>query len=528
MWRYLRAVLPSITRAGTAPIALCRGGAGTVFPHIQSFSSLSANYRLISSKSIHDLVFGGRIRAFDHALPLNTARRALHVPVASPLPLLPVHARSALRRLTHLHPKVNTPATRRFLRPISTSAGVSSTSPLVAGLSDSARRAITLWVGGAAAWVFTMVVLGGVTRLTRSGLSMTDWKFTGEKPPSTEEEWLVEFSRYQQSPEFQKVNSSMTVDEFKFIYWMEWAHRMWGRGLGVYFAIPFAYFASRGQLNAALTRRLLIIFGAGGAQGFIGWWMVKSGLEHPPQEWDVPRVSPYRLATHLTSAFAIYAALLWTTLTLAMPTPLAATIEGSAVPTTLRVLRGRALPLTGLVALTAFSGAYVAGMDAGHAYNDFPFMNGDLIPVRDYFVMEPLWRNFFESTAAVQFNHRVLALTTLGSVGAFFFGAQQLGLKTLPKSVRLPATGMLHMTLVQVALGIATLMWHVPVELGSAHQAGALTLLSLALATLHGVRASPVLNLSTLLSRGPLLVMPAAVVVGLGTGLMGVARATKE
>jgi len=395
-------------------------------------------------------------------------------------------------------------------------ASVPGVSAVVAGMSDPARKWVSWWLGGASAWVFTLVVLGGVTRLTRSGLSMTDWKFSGERPPSTQEEWLEEFAKYKESPEFKRVNTSMTVEEFKFIYWMEWAHRMWGRGLGLYFLAPFTLFLAKRWLTPPLTRRLLAIFAAGGAQGLIGWWMVKSGLEEPPKEWDTPRVSPYRLATHLTSAFAIFTALFWTFLTLRSPAPLMTKVDLAGAQA-MRAVRRRALPLAGLISLTAVSGAFVAGMDAGRAYNDFPFMNGQLVPTQEYFTSEPRWRNFFENTAAVQFDHRVLALTTLGAVGAFWASCRGL---PLPRPTRTLVSAMLHMTGLQVTLGIAALMTHVPVELGSLHQAGALTLFSITLALLHTLRASPTLSWSQALLPTALLLLPAAAAGGTGYGLL--------
>eukprot|EP00878_Enallax_costatus_P037227 GHUV01042035.1.p1 GENE.GHUV01042035.1~~GHUV01042035.1.p1 ORF type:complete len:295 (+),score=86.35 GHUV01042035.1:614-1498(+) len=162
------------------------------------------------------------------------------------------------------------------------SAAVKVVSPSIAlskGLPNSARKQLAWWLGGCSAWVFSMVVLGGVTRLTRSGLSMTDWKFTGERPPITQEEWLAEFAKYQQSPEFRLAHSHMSVEDFKFIYYMEWAHRMWGRILGLAFAVPATYFAARGYINGPLGKRLGICFLMGGAQGLVGWWMVRSGLQ---------------------------------------------------------------------------------------------------------------------------------------------------------------------------------------------------------------------------------------------------------
>nr|XP_033508477.1 cytochrome c oxidase assembly protein COX15 isoform X2 [Nicotiana tomentosiformis] len=223
-----------------------------------------------------------------------------------------------------------------------------------------ARKMVGIWLFASAAWVFSMVVLGGVTRLTRSGLSMTDWKFTGSLPPLTDEDWLIEFEKYKQSPEYKRVNKGMNIEDFKFIYWMEYAHRMWGRALGIMFALPFSYFLRKGYITVRLGLRLSGLFALGAGQGLIGWWMVKSGLEEPPSEYVEPRVSPYRLAAHLTSAFAIYCGLFWTALSVVMPEPPAeslAYVRGAAK------VKRLALPVGILVGITAISGAFVAGND---------------------------------------------------------------------------------------------------------------------------------------------------------------------
>jgi cytochrome c oxidase assembly protein subunit 15 len=155
-------------------------------------------------------------------------------------------------------------------------------------MSSGARKAVGWWLAGSAGWVFSMVVLGGVTRLTRSGLSMTEWKFTGERPPWSQADWEAEFAKYKASPEYRKINRGMSLEEFKFIYWMEYAHRMWGRILGLVFAGPAVYFAAKGYINKPLAKRLGLLFAMGGGQGLVGWWMVKSGLEEPSSEWDTP------------------------------------------------------------------------------------------------------------------------------------------------------------------------------------------------------------------------------------------------
>ncbi|XP_068643638.1 heme A synthase COX15 [Aristolochia californica] len=351
---------------------------------------------------------------------------------------------------------------------------------LVTG-GPQAQKKVGIWLFGCAAWVFSMVILGGVTRLTRSGLSMTDWKFTGSLPPLSEKDWLLEFEKYQESPEYRRVNKGMNIEDFKFIYWMEYAHRMWGRGLGVVFTLPFAYFLAKGFITQQLGLRLSALFTLGAAQGLIGWWMVKSGLEEPVSEHVQPRVSPYRLATHLTSAFAIYCGLLWTGLSVVFPEPpngSANWVHGAAK------VRKLALPVSMLVGITAVSGAFVAGNDAGHAYNTFPKMGDTWIP-DDVLSMEPLIRNFFENTSMVQLDHRILATSALLSIAGLRWATRKLDVHPAVQSVIRTAMGMAAL---QVTLGISTLLSYVPVSLASAHQAGAMTLLTLMILLTHTVR----------------------------------------
>lgn len=354
-----------------------------------------------------------------------------------------------------------------------------------------AQKMVGIWLFGSAAWVFSMVVLGGITRLTRSGLSMTDWKFSGGLPPMTDEEWLIEFEKYKQSPEYKRVNRGMSIGEFKFIYWMEYAHRMWGRALGVMFALPFSYFLRKGYITLGLGLRLSGLFALGAGQGMIGWWMVKSGLEEPPSEYVQPRVSPYRLAAHLTSAFVIYSGLFWTALSVVMPEPPAEClnwVKGAAK------VKRFAIPVSLIVGITAVSGAFVAGNDAGHAYNTFPMMGDTWIP-DEIFDLKPLSRNFFENTALVQLNHRILATATLISVSALWLATRKLNIHPAVKSLIGSTAGMAAL---QVTLGVSTLLSYVPVSLGTAHQAGALTLLTFMIMLNHTVRKPSVSLLKTL------------------------------
>ncbi|KAL5972341.1 Cytochrome c oxidase assembly protein cox15 [Asimina triloba] len=337
------------------------------------------------------------------------------------------------------------------------------------------QKMVGVWLFGCAAWVFSMVVLGGITRLTRSGLSMTDWKFTGRLPPLSEEQWHIEFDKYKQSPEYKRVNSGMSLEDFKFIYWMEYAHRMWGRGLGLVFALPYSYFLWKGYITRQLGLRLSALFALGAGQGLIGWWM------EPASEYVQPRVSPYRLAAHLTSAFVIYVGLLWTGMSVVMPEPPSGSLDWVRGAAKVQKL---AIPLSIVVGLTAVSGAFVAGNDAGHAYNTFPKMGDTWIP-DDVFSMEPLIRNFFENTSTVQLDHRILATMTLLSMGGLWWTTRKLDIHPAIKSIIGSTMGMVAL---QVTLGISTLLSYVPVSLASAHQAGALTLMTLMILLTHTVR----------------------------------------
>tara|TARA_B110001452_G_C15233339_1_gene427085 strand:+ start:99 stop:1457 length:1359 start_codon:yes stop_codon:yes gene_type:complete len=346
-------------------------------------------------------------------------------------------------------------------------------------------RAVGWWLIGTSVSVFAMVVVGGITRLTRSGLSMTDWRPTGKRWPRSELEWEAEFEQYKQFPEYQRLyagkGSTFGLADFKNIFFWEWAHRMFGRTIGLIYGLPLAYFALRGQIPRSLAPTLGGLLLLGGSQGLVGWWMVKSGLDSKlVDEIDggIPRVSPYRLATHLTCAFTIFSVLLYTGLGVLQPRcPTAST--AALLPLQLRVRL-----LAALVGVTAISGAFVAGMQAGYSFNTFPLMEGRLIP-EGYMELQPLYRNFFESTPSVQLHHRGLALTTLSSVTALWLYLQPM---PLPPQLRLATDALLLAAWAQVSLGVATLVNCVPVHLGSAHQAGALTLFSVVLFTLHSCR----------------------------------------
>jgi len=345
----------------------------------------------------------------------------------------------------------------------------------------STDRAIAAWLLVVAALVFAMVVLGGVTRLTESGLSIVDWQpLVGTVPPLSEADWIALFDRYKQFPEYQKVNVGMTLEGFQRIFWFEYAHRLLGRVIGVVFLVPFLYFLVRRRIAWAFVPRLALIFVLGGLQGALGWYMVKSGLV------DRPDVSAYRLAAHLGLAILIYLALVWTALGLRARRPLAVPMERHQ-----RRVFGGAVALLVVGFITMLAGAFVAGNDAGFAYNTFPDMEGRLVP-EDLFIYEPLWRNFFESVPLVQLNHRLLAyLTVLGALGLFIgSGAWRAG-STLSREARRVLMLVAALALAQFALGLATLLLVVPIPLAAAHQAGAMLLLTVLVWAVHALRLVP-------------------------------------
>ncbi len=330
----------------------------------------------------------------------------------------------------------------------------------------ASERQIATWLLVCCAILFALVVLGGVTRLTGSGLSITDWRpVTGALPPLSEQAWQQEFDLYRASPEYQKVNRGMSLDEFKVIYGYEWAHRLLARLLGLAFALPLAWFWMRGRIPPRLRWQLLGILGLGMLQGYMGWFMVKSGLV------DIPRVSPYRLGAHLALALLIYAAMFWLALGLLRPTR-----SRAPVP-----VAGGLRALLILVAITIMSGAFVAGLRAGYVYNTFPLMAGQWVP-DGLLHLEPAWRNWFENPATVQFTHRLLGLGTLAVVLLLWLRAWRL---PLAATQRLAFHGLAAAAIVQATLGIKTLLLYVPVSLGAAHQGGAVVLLSMALFALH-------------------------------------------
>jgi cytochrome c oxidase assembly protein subunit 15 len=333
-------------------------------------------------------------------------------------------------------------------------------------------RQIASWLLICAVVIFGMILLGGVTRLTNSGLSMVEWRpLMGAIPPLSEEAWQESFEKYKQFPEYRKVNLGMTVDEYKSIFMYEYLHRLLGRLIGVIFLVPMLYFAIRGRIRPGLMPKLLVLFFLGACQGLLGWYMVKSGLV------DNPRVSQYRLTAHLGLAFAIYAYMFWLALGLLSP-------PGSGAAGPARRYAGWALALVGVVYLMILSGGLVAGTRAGFAYSTWPLMGGTFIPPGLY-AGTPAWLAAFEDITTIQFNHRMFAYLVFVLLMTF---AIVVWRRTADRKARVALGLMVAALLLQVTLGISTLLLHVPLSLAAAHQGGAVLLLSATLYLAHSLR----------------------------------------
>ena len=329
-------------------------------------------------------------------------------------------------------------------------------------------------------------------------LSITEWRpVTGSLPPSNVEQWESEFNRYRASPEFKLLNPNMTMDAFKYIYYMEWTHRLWGRVVGISFVLPAVYFIARRKLSANMALRITGIGALIGFQGVLGWWMVKSGLKDDLfAPGSHPRVSQYRLVAHLGTAFLCYSAMLWNGLSILREHKLlgnlqrAETILQRTRSPRLQVFRASVGVLTGLVFITAMSGGLVAGLDAGLIYNEFPWMGLGLTPPKselfsDFYShttdgSDIWWRNPLENPSLVQLDHRILATTTFTAVMALFaYSRFSRNVRTiLPNGGKKAIHGVVGFACLQVVLGISTLIYLVPLPLASAHQAGSLALLS--------------------------------------------------
>ncbi len=327
-------------------------------------------------------------------------------------------------------------------------------------------RAIRLWLYAVAALVLAMVLVGGATRLTESGLSITEWQpVMGVVPPLDDTQWQAEFEKYQSIPQYRELNRGMSLEAFKTIYWWEWTHRLIGRTIGVVFLLPLLWFLWRGWIGPGLRTRLWLIFGLGALQGAVGWWMVASGLVHRVE------VSQYRLATHLSLACIIYIAILWT----------AQRLDDADSAPAPGAIRGAAIGLLVLVLGQIYLGALVAGLRAGYVYNTWPLIDGAWVPnASRLFFDVPLWRNFFENTLTVQFDHRMLAYTIWIVALVHAFNTARM-VKTGP--IVAGAAVLFAAVTLQAALGIFTLLMVVPISLALMHQAMAMVVLTVA--TIH-------------------------------------------
>ncbi|XP_042289410.1 cytochrome c oxidase assembly protein COX15 homolog isoform X2 [Thunnus albacares] len=353
---------------------------------------------------------------------------------------------------------------------ITAEAGASAAPAAATVPSAATNRIVGRWLLGCSGLVVGAVVLGGVTRLTESGLSMVDWHLVREmKPPQSEAEWEAEFSKYKQFPEFKIMNHDMTLPEFKFIFYMEWGHRMWGRLVGLAYILPTMYFWKKGYFTRSMKGKVLGLCGFVFFQGLLGWYMVKSGLEEKPESYDIPRVSQYRLSAHLGSALLLYCASLWTGLTLMLPV--------SKMAETKRLMQLRRFA----------KGAFVAGLDAGLVYNSFPKMGDRWIP-DDLLAFSPALKNFFENPTTVQFDHRVLAISSLTAITGLYLFSRRM---VLPRRAKIAISLLAAMAYGQVALGISTLLLYVPTPLAATHQSGSVALLSLAIWVLAELRKMP-------------------------------------
>ena len=337
-------------------------------------------------------------------------------------------------------------------------------------------RQLALWLLSCAVVIYGMILLGGVTRLTESGLSMVEWRpIMGIWPPVGEAAWLEVFAKYQQFPEYQKINQGMGLEAFKVIFMYEYLHRVLGRLIGLLFVIPLVVFALRGFIRPGLMPRLLLLLLLGGCQGLLGWYMVKSGLV------DRPSVSQYRLTAHLGLAVALYAAIVWQTLSLWPRSPLPAAPRDAV---SMQGLARWSPLLIGLVYLMILSGGLVAGTDAGYAYPTWPKMGPGFIPPGLY-ADAPRWLAAFEDVTTIQFNHRIFAYLLVFVVGGF---GLRLLIQGADGAMRIAGVAVIAALLLQVTLGISTLLSGMAIPVAAGHQAGAILLLTVLLFTVHGLR----------------------------------------
>jgi cytochrome c oxidase assembly protein subunit 15 len=348
-------------------------------------------------------------------------------------------------------------------------------------MSDSTLVATARPSGAVGAWlllccalVFAMIVVGGVTRLTHSGLSITEWQpIVGALPPLSEADWQLAFDKYKLTPEYREVNKGMSLAAFKGIFWWEYFHRLLGRLIGVVFLLPYLWFLARRAIPEGHRAGLAGIFALGAAQGAMGWYMVQSGLV------DDPRVSQFRLTAHLCLAFVIFGAMFWTALSLLVRRSVER--RSAARRSAFRF----ALGVAALVLFMVATGGMVAGIRAGFAYNTFPLMNGAWVPP-ELLMLDPWWKNFFWNMATVQFDHRLTAYVLVAAVGLLWWKLHRVD--DAPPRARRAVLLFAALLAVQVGLGIATLLLVVPLHLAATHQAGAVLVFAAALNVAHALR----------------------------------------
>lgn len=339
-------------------------------------------------------------------------------------------------------------------------------------MKSNPHKAIILWLLIGCFLIYAMVVIGGITRLTHSGLSMVEWNMiVGSLPPMSDADWLIPFEKYKQSPEYQLINNQFTLNEFKSIYWWEYIHRLLGRTIGLVFIIPFFYFLLKKKFDKALLKKMYILLALGAFQGFLGWFMVKSGLQKEPH------VSHYRLAAHLISAFTVFGFTFWYALDLLHP-------KATEANDTINKVQRLARIVFSIVVLQIIYGAFVAGLKAGLFYNTFPRMGDSYFP-DTIFSFDPFLRNFVENPSGVQFIHRCIAYIVVIAVAFLWDKARKLELTDTQRSA---ANFMMIVVGVQFLLGIITLLFAVPIIMGVLHQTGAFVLFAAMLYFMHKLR----------------------------------------
>ncbi len=347
------------------------------------------------------------------------------------------------------------------------------------------KRIIVIWLLTGCVLIWAMVVVGGITRLTHSGLSMAKWKISSVIPPHTDEEWQQDFNDYKQTPEYKQINSYFTLEDYKHIYWWEFIHRLIGRSIGMVFLIPFAFFVYKGWLKGKLLIKSLVIFAMGGAQGVLGWFMVASGLQ------DVPHVSHYFLAAHLITAFITCGYSFWVALDLIYPTDLPQTPKGAlGQKPQFQSLRKWSWALLVMVVIQIVYGAFTSGLHAGQFDPTWPKMGNNWI-APEITALTPTWRNFIDGVAGVQFIHRYNAYVVVLLVFIIWFKSRKLQLlPTQSNGIKF----LLGMVFVQFLLGVFTLIYSVPVVLGVLHQTGAFLLFASSIFVLHQWKAVKVVS----------------------------------